>query len=105
MSEAGQPCAALWPTLPPERRRTVLLMFAKIVLRQVRAAPQGKEVSDEHCSDAAIAQRRAGEDPAPTSRTCGDGLPSSVHATAGRAAPGVDPAAIRPCRPSLSVRL
>jgi hypothetical protein len=49
MSETGQPTAVLWPTLPPERQRTVLRMLAEIVLRRVRDAPQSKEASDEPC--------------------------------------------------------
>jgi hypothetical protein len=36
MSETGQPSAALWETLPSERQRTVLLMFAQIIRRRVR---------------------------------------------------------------------
>ena len=31
MSETGQRNAALWQTLPSERQRTVLLMFAQII--------------------------------------------------------------------------
>jgi hypothetical protein len=45
VSEAGQLSAALWPTLPRERQRTVLLMFAQIILRRTprRTPEQGGE--------------------------------------------------------------
>jgi len=52
MSETGRPIAVLWPTLPPERQRTVLRTLAAIVLRRVRDAPQSMEASDEPCPSA-----------------------------------------------------
>jgi hypothetical protein len=58
MSETGRPIVVPWPTLPPERQRTVLRMLAEIVLRRVRDTPQSKEASDEPCKPSA-AERSA----------------------------------------------
>jgi hypothetical protein len=64
MSETGQPSAVLWPTLPPERKRTVLRILAELVLRRVREAPQSKEASDESGKPPAAERCAAGQDAA-----------------------------------------
>ena len=94
MSEAGQP---IWPTLPEDRRRTVLRVLSQIALRRGgRTMLSAGESNDErrglqHDDPTGC----VGQNPTTAPRAIGDGVYPAVDDAAGRTAPGIDSAAIR----------
>src|ERR1700733_7342672 len=104
MSESCAP--TIWETLPRQRQRGVVLLLGQMALRQIRSASIAQETANDGWGPCVEPEGGpAREDPSRASRTLGDRLYPAVHGSADRASPGVDAAAICPCRSRLPVRV
>src|SRR3954452_14905347 len=85
-----------WARLPAPVRRRLAVVLGRLAARQLTPHPMREEVGDDRCpadaegQDVALGEG-AGRPPGPA----GDRLCAAVDATPGRAASGVDAAAVR----------
>src|SRR3954451_4857218 len=91
------PTAVLpWVRLPAANRRRLAVVLGRLAARRLPLHPVLTEVGDDHCPADAEGQDCAlGEGPGTPPGPAGDCLRAAVDAAPGRAASGVDAAAVR----------